>query len=284
MSNDKYSLIIMRDSTQKVRTFRLGAQRLKALIYIFIILVLLTTAGIIFSFHSIKKYAVLSSEISSLKASLAEAEIKLERLQNVQEILKDSEEAARTQNPMDTGPASEPLQAGDLQPPLAYINATEVVTSVFPNAAILEQNAIMQNSTVQNPTGQNFTNSSTQNLIQPSAQPGAESDLPLSPAKISKVTIKARSPKTISVSFDLHNATQGQTLSGVAGLSLLTKNGEVLDVVVPKTHMDFQINYYKRMSTTFPLPAGITPQDISALQVKITANGKEYQKESFPFP
>ena len=86
MSNDKYSLIIMRDSTQKVRTFRIGAQRLKVLIYATILLVLITVAGVTFSLHSIKKYASLASEINSLKASLAESEIKLERLHTEQEI------------------------------------------------------------------------------------------------------------------------------------------------------------------------------------------------------
>ena len=280
MSKDKYSLIIMRDSTQKVRTFRVGVQRLKFLIYIFLLLVLTTAAGIVFSLHSVKKYAAMSSEISSLKATLAEAEIKLERLQNVQEILKDSEEAARTQNPMDTGPTAEPLQAGELSPPSSPLNATEVVVSVFPNAASLEQIATTQNATIQN------ADASAQSLISLTtpATPSTENNLALSPAKISKVDIKARSPKTISVGFDLHNTTQGQTLSGDADLSLVTKKGEVIDVVVPKTHMDFQINYYKRMSTTFPLPAGLTPDDINALQIKITANGNQYQAESFPFP
>ena len=276
MSNDKYSLIIMRDSTQKVRTLRIGAQRLKVLICTTILLILLTAAGITFSFHSIKKYAALNSEISSLKANLAESEIKLERLHNVQEILRDSEEVARTQNPMDTGPANDPVKANDPPSPLSSLNATDVVASVFPNAAILEQNA----------TAQNATETIGQNLIQPTTTFPAsiENDSGLSPAKISKVDIKARSPKTISIGFDLHNTTQGQTLSGDADLSLVTKSGQVINIVVPKTHMDFQINYYKRMSTTFPLPAGLTPNDITSLQIKITANGKQYQAESFPFP
>ena len=281
MSNDKYSLIIMRDSTQKVRTFRIGAQRLKVLIYATILLVLITVAGVTFSLHSIKKYASLASEINSLKASLAESEIKLERLHNVQEILKDSEEVARIQNPMDTGPANNSPRPQEKQSPLSSLNATEVVAIIFPDATILEQNA-----TAQNATAQNATETTGQNLLLTTStfSNGPENNMALSPAKISKVDIKTRSPKTVSVGFDLHNTTQGQTLSGDADLALVTKKGEVLDIVVPKTHMDFQINYYKRMSTTFPLPAGLKPEDIKALQIKITANGKQYQAESFPFP
>ncbi len=277
MTNDKYSLIIMRDSTQKVRRFRIGAQKLKLLLYLLFIFVALTIAGIIFSVHSIKKYATLNNEISLLQANLAEANIKLESLHNVQEILKDSEKASRTQSPMDTGPKNDPAQSEEPEPTSASLNATQVVANVFPNAVTNAQNGTA-------PSSQNATPAVPPNMEPNNTPANNQTKQELSPARISKVVIRARSPKTISVGFDLHNTTQGKTLSGDAALALVTKTGEVLEIVVPKTHMDFQINYYKRMVTTFPLPTGLTPKDISALQIKIIANGTRYPAESFPFP
>ena len=126
----------MRDSTQKVYRFRVSLRCIKIIAFSLAVLLLLTMAGVSFSAYSIKKYTKLTSEISELETSLANANIKLESLQNVKEILQDSEDLAFTQNKLESPsllsapPLSE--KTDENNPPA--LNATAVVANVFPKA------------------------------------------------------------------------------------------------------------------------------------------------------
>ena len=273
--SDKYSLLIMRDSSEKVRRMRLSVQLIKVLLISFAVLIIVVAGGIAFSIYSIGQYASLTSENSELRANLADANIQLERLQSYEALLKNSEEEARLQMPIDK-------EAGTPDPSrnqtAEEVNTQEVVASIFPDSV---------NATVEQTTGIGadasdgdiaYTTNSTEAA---SASTASSSD---SPAKVSNIEIRARSPKSIRLAFDLNNENQGVTLSGNVDLALVTKQNEVLDVTVPRQDMFFQINYYKRMSTAFPLPEGITLADIKSLRLTVKANGKTLQTETYPFP
>lgn len=272
--SDKYSLIIMRDSSQKVRRLRISSQVIKFGLVFGLLLVILIVGGAIFSFHSIGKFISLNNENSELRTSLDEAQMQLERLQNVETFLKDSEQAALYQTPMDTGSPGNNASSNQT----AEINTQEVVATVFPNAV----NATSDNST-ETPEAGEKTEAAAPSA--PSAPPPSENaPAKASPAKISNVEIKARSPKSVRLAFDLNNENSSVTLAGNVQLSLMTKDNEIHDIAVPRHDMLFQIKFYKRMNTAFPLPEGVSLKDIKSLLLKISANGKDLQTETIPFP
>ena len=272
--SDKYSLIIMRDSSQKVRRLRISSQVIKFGLVFGLLLVILIVGGAIFSFHSIGKFISLNNENSELRTSLDEAQMQLERLQNVETFLKDSEQAALYQTPMDTGSPGNNASSNQT----AEINTQEVVATVFPNAV----NATSDNST-ETPEAGEKTEAAAPSA--PSAPPPSENaPAKASPAKISNVEIKARSPKSVRLAFDLNNENSSITLAGNVQLSLMTKDNEIHDIAVPRHDMLFQIKFYKRMNTAFPLPEGVSLKDIKSLLLKISANGKDLQTETIPFP
>lgn len=272
--SDKYSLIIMRDSSQKVRRLRISSQVIKFGLIFGLLLILLIVGGAIFSFHSIDKFISLNNENSELRTSLDEAQMQLERLQNVETFLKDSEQAALYQTPMDTGSPGNNASSNQT----AEINTQEVVATVFPNAV----NATSGNST-ETPEAGEKTEAAAPSA--PSAPPPSENaPAKASPAKISNVEIKARSPKSVRLAFDLNNENSSVTLAGNVQLSLMTKDNEIHDIAVPRHDMLFQIKFYKRMNTAFPLPEGVSLKDIKSLLLKISANGKDLQTETIPFP
>ena len=272
--SDKYSLIIMRDSSQKVRRLRISSQVIKFGLIFGLLLILLIVGGAIFSFHSISKFISLNNENSQLRTSLDEAQMQLERLQNVETFLKDSEQAALYQTPMDTGSPDNKASSNQT----AEINTQEVVATVFPNAV----NATSGNSTETPEAGEKAEPAAPS---APSAPPPSENaPAKASPAKISNVEIKARSPKSVRLAFDLNNENSSVTLAGNVQLSLMTKDNEIHDIAVPRHDMLFQIKFYKRMNTAFPLPEGVSLKDIKSLLLKISANGKDLQTETIPFP
>ena len=183
--------------------------------------------------------------------------------------LKDSEQAALYQTPMDTSSPGNEVSTNQT----AEINTQEVVATVFPDAV----NATPGNST---------EILETEEEAPAKAITSAPENAPTkaSPAKISNVEIKARSPKSVRLTFDLNNENSDVTLAGVVQLSLVTKEDEIHEIVVPRHDMLFQINYYKRMNTAFPLPEGVSLADIKSILLKISANGKELQTENIPFP
>ena len=303
--SDKYSLIIMRDSSQKVRRLRISSQVIKFGLIFGLLLTLLIVGGAIFSFHSIDKFISLNNENSELRTSLDEAQMQLERLQNVETFLKDSEQAALYQTPMDTGSPDNKVSSNQT----AEINTQEVVATVFPNAVnATAVNATAVNATAVNATAVNATavNATAGNSTEtpeavekteaaaqsappappaPSAPPPSENTpAKASPAKVSNVEIKARSPKSVRLTFDLNNENSSITLAGNVQLSLMTKDNEIHDIAVPRHDMLFQIKFYKRMNTAFPLPEGVSLKDIKSLLLKISANGKDLQTETIPFP
>ena len=272
--SDKYSLIIMRDSSQKVRRLRISSQVINFGLAFGLLLIILIVGGTIFSFHSISKFISLNNENSQLRTSLDEAQMQLERLQNVETFLKDSEQAALYQTPMDTGSPGNNASSNQT----AEINTQEVVATVFPNAV----NATSGNST-ETPEAGEKTEAAAPSA--PSAPPPSENaPAKASPAKISNIEIKARSPKSVRLTFDMNNENSSITLAGNVQLSLMTKDNEIHDIAVPRHDMLFQIKFYKRMNTAFPLPEGVSLKDIKSLLLKISANGKDLQTETIPFP
>ncbi|MBQ4133430.1 MAG: hypothetical protein IJD04_06850 [Desulfovibrionaceae bacterium] len=270
--SDKYSLLIMRDSSERVRRLRFSVQLVKFVLAVLLLLVVLAVGGSVFSVYSYKQHKILLAENSELKTRLGETTMQLDRLKAYEALLKNSEEVIRLQMPLNEEAGAEKLSANQT---VEEVDTHEVVASVFPDAV--------------NATDAEADTAGASEIRkdgEPEGEaPKNESMSPAeSPAKISNLEVRVRSPKSIRLAFDLNNDKQGVTLTGNVDIALISKDNKVIGITVPRHDMIFQINYYKKMSTAFPLPEGLSPSDIKLLQLTVNANGEQLQTETFPFP
>lgn len=90
MSKAKYNVLMMRDNTP-VRRYRLSPVWLKLGLYALLLLVAVASAGGYFGFEFWKKNQTLTDELTGVERELREARIELERLQNIDQILKSND-------------------------------------------------------------------------------------------------------------------------------------------------------------------------------------------------
>lgn len=104
-------------------------------------------------------------------------------------------------------------------------------------------------------------------------------------AKISNFSLRASSSHRLRLSFDLANQTPQQTLTGRVNLALVTTSGSTVDVPGSDDDLRFyRIARYKKIITTFNLPADIPASGLSAVQVTIDSEGNPPYVERFPMP
>jgi hypothetical protein len=106
-------------------------------------------------------------------------------------------------------------------------------------------------------------------------------------AVVDNMSVKAVRDNSLRVSFDLNNADSSRALSGHVELALVTKDGMISDVEANDEDLGFQIQRYKKIVTTFPLPEGMLVKDIFGLRVTIknpsdaTVFSETYQLSEF---
>jgi hypothetical protein len=205
--DSNFSVLFMRDDSD-VKTFRVSPRRLKLLLGISGVVALLVMVGLAVGLRSFVGYRVLLNERRGLESSLAEAQVSLERLGNLDKIQK-------SQGGKDSGAARG--QAGEKASPAAS-------QRVF---ALVNTGAM---------TVENFR-----------AQFGGQ---------------------TLNVTFDLNNRVSG-ALSGDIRLLLLRNDGSLIPLAVPAQDMTYQIQRFKRISTSGPIPEGLTRREALGLRIEI---------------
>lgn len=90
MSKAKYNVLMMRDNSP-VKRFRMSPAWLKMALYVLILLVTCAAAGGYFGWTFWRQNQVMADVLSETQRELREARIELERLQNVDKILKSND-------------------------------------------------------------------------------------------------------------------------------------------------------------------------------------------------
>ncbi|OGR36398.1 MAG: hypothetical protein A2051_11465, partial [Desulfovibrionales bacterium GWA2_65_9] len=85
--DSNFSVLFMRDDSD-VKTFRVSPRRLKLLLWVAGVVGLLVVVGLAVGLRSFVGYRALLSERRSLESSLAEAQVSMERLGNLDKIQK----------------------------------------------------------------------------------------------------------------------------------------------------------------------------------------------------
>jgi len=92
MSNSKYSVLFMRDDRDVTR-YRISPFWLKMFIFVQIFLLLCAAGGIFMGVRGVKRNVDLRAENKSLEQRLVDAEVRLERLGNMEKILQSYDPA-----------------------------------------------------------------------------------------------------------------------------------------------------------------------------------------------
>ncbi|MES9994637.1 hypothetical protein [Desulfovibrio aminophilus] len=86
-----------------------------------------------------------------------------------------------------------------------------------------------------------------------------------------------------TVSFELTNVQSVNTLSGLAELSLIRNDGQMLGVEANRADLSFQIQRFKHIRTAFSLPKGVDRRDVFGLRLEIKgSDGKTIFSDTFP--
>ncbi|MDQ7834763.1 MAG: hypothetical protein RDU24_05225 [Humidesulfovibrio sp.] len=213
--DSNFSVLFMRDGSD-VKSFRVSPRRLKLLLWIAGILGLLVTIALAVGLRSFVGYRLLLNERRSLESSLAEAQVNLERLGNLDKIQKaQGKDSGKGQAAEKSSPAS--AQPASAQRAFAQVNTGAM--------------------TVENFRG----------------QVGSQS---------------------VSVTFDLNNRASG-ALSGEIRLLLLRNDGSLTPLDVPAQDLTYQIQRFKRISTSAPVPEGLTRREALGLRIEIKTSEGE---------
>lgn len=108
MKNTSYSVLFMRDDTD-VKSFRVSPRRLKLLLWLLGGLGVFVAIALIVGLKSFVGYRVLLSERRVLESNLADAQVAVERLGNIEKIQKSlggGKETASGHNAADKSPAA----------------------------------------------------------------------------------------------------------------------------------------------------------------------------------
>ncbi len=87
---------------------------------------------------------------------------------------------------------------------------------------------------------------------------------------------------SLTATFDLSNRA-GSPLSGEVSLAVLRNDGVLVPLEVPSADLSFQIQRFKRISTTTKLPEGVTRPQLLGLRVEIkNSEGETILGETYP--
>jgi len=128
MSKAKYNVLMMRDNSP-VKRFRMSPAWLKMALYAFILLVTVAAAGGYFGLTYWEQNRSLSEELADTQRELRDARFELERLQNIDKILKsnDPEELQALFGNVIADPSAKPAAPA---PPAPSVNLTTVFKRV----------------------------------------------------------------------------------------------------------------------------------------------------------
>lgn len=91
--------------------------------------------------------------------------------------------------------------------------------------------------------------------------------------------------KRLNLGFDLSNVTPQTGLVGKAEASLVANDGTLWPLKPEKDELSFQIQRFKQIAASLPLPAKIEPRDIYGLRLVILdPSGKPIFAQVYPLP
>ncbi|WP_333505201.1 hypothetical protein [Nitratidesulfovibrio sp. 1201_IL3209] len=303
MTDEKYSLLLMRDDC-RVRRLRVSPLALRLLTISLVLLPLLAAFGVWAGFSFWQANRALVGQNQSLDRELKEARVELERLSNLESLLRGSDpeelrallgSAALASPP---APAPTPAKSGDTNGAGDGVVAAPGQTSAQTSPQISGQPgggtadaAPAQPASPASPVSPNGADARVPDAASQAVAaavadtPGeAREALSTGEARVDNLAVRHGSGKRLRISFDLTNPDPKKQLTGQAMLSVQAADGRTLPLKVEPDTTRFQISRFKKIVTSAPLPEGVAPTDVQTLVVELEAEGRIIYREQYPVP
>ncbi len=254
MSKGKLSILVMRDDS-KVKRMRVSPFFIRFCLYALIAIILVGAAGTYAGYKFWKDSASLEKDKSILAERLVEAKVKIERLENIENILKSDD------------PTELQTLLGSFNP-----DAVSLIVDVPSKDEATEKAAVGDQKTPQEPECPKID---LTKILQ-SEDAGVVS--------ITNFSMKTTDKKEIVMfSFELANIQSEKTLAGDLVLFAISKDGSIHGIKAAKKEMDFSIQRYKQVSITAELPQDTSIEDVYGFRlVTNTSSGKKVFSEIYP--
>ncbi|MGJ3523298.1 hypothetical protein ACR4XJ_09710 [Nitratidesulfovibrio sp. D1] len=299
MTDEKYSLLLMRDDC-RVRRLRVSPLSLRLLTISLVLLPLLAAFGVWAGFSFWQANRALVGQNQSLDRELKEARVELERLSNLESLLRSSDPeelrallgSAALASPPVPAPDQAPAKPGDANGAGDGVVAAPGQTSAQISGQTSSQpggataDAASAPPTPLNGTDARVPDAASQAVAAAVADtPGeAREALSTGEARVDNLAVRHGSGKRLRISFDLTNPDPKKQLTGQAVLSVQAADGRTLPLKVEPDTTRFQISRYKKIVTSAPLPEGLAPADAQTLTVELEAEGRIIYREQYPVP
>ena len=279
-----YNILFLRDDDKVVR-FRLKPFWIKFLALIFVIFSSASGAAGYAAHYYWKKYNALQRERIELKEELGENRRDLGRFAGVERIKESTLPYSTmagvtsiTSGPDTNGKGEDGEGASTAAEP------RETTSSPTPNGSPSETAPKPETASSAAETGGTPSDQSVQTA------PPANTELSTAasgehPALVSDVQARPTGNKNFKLAFALSNRDPQLTLNGRVHVAVAAKSGTRHEIT--QTNRDalrFIINNYKRVSTTFVLPADLDAENIDGLFLTVTADGLPPVTYRFPIP
>ena len=255
-TDNKYTVLLMRDDTQ-VRRLRFSPFWLKLFGWMLFFLVVIAGAGSWGTYYFWQKERVLDAHLVQLERNNSDLSIKLERLQNMETLIGASE-STPLDPVLDTGPTAA-TPRDEPAPGAVRLNDLPALVDASANAT----------------AAVNATESPAEVLAN-----ATTSENPEPVVKLENINLRANSSKTLRLGISFVNTT-GKPIRGYAALSLVTPAG-VQPLTIPADDLDFQMARMKRATTTFPLPEGVSVDDVEAVRITVFVDEAEILSQEVP--
>jgi hypothetical protein len=296
-----YNVLLMRDDRESI-TFRIYSGLLHFCLGLFILLLLCGGAGIYGGLHFFTKYRELAEVQEARERENAEMRLQLERLVNLESLLKAGNGTQPQATYTEVGvpdlparvalvpppPAAGPPAAGSgtagtpaapLPAATAAPNATGRATE-GPAPPAQTENAVSEDKDTAPAMGENAAPAVAPSAAQTAA--GVEYP-PLSDAgsllRINEFSARNVGPLRLRISYDLSTTTDGQrTVSGSAKYTALLADGTRVDLpLLDPENTRFAISRMKPMQNTIRLPQNLKSENITAIDILIETADKTYR-------
>lgn len=290
MTDEKYSLLLMRDDC-RVRRLRVSPLALRLLTVSLVLLPLLAAFGVWAGFSFWQANRALVSQNQSLDRDLKEARVELERLSNLESLLRSSDpeelRALLGSAALASPPAPAPAKQGDANGAGdGVVPATPVPGGAQGGAQVAAQSPPAGADAPLAGADARVPDAASQAVAAAVADtPGeAREALSTGEARVDNVAVRHGSGKRLRINFDLTNPDPKKQLGGQALLSVMAADGRILPLKVEPDTNRFQISRFKKIVTSAPLPDGLAPADVQTLVVELEAEGRIIYREQYPVP
>ncbi|MDR2604721.1 MAG: hypothetical protein LBC55_05145 [Desulfovibrio sp.] len=286
-----YHVLLMRDDKES-RTFSIRCGLLHFCAGLCLALLLFGGGGIYGGLHFFTKYRELAAVQESRERENAEMRLQLERLVNLESLLKAGNESPPQATYTEVGtpdlPARSTAAANPPAPgPAARVTAAAASAGTAAAPATVSRPADAQ---AEPPASEDKSASPAEERpgapVEPSAAAPAEADGGIallagagSPLRINEFAARNFGALRLRISYELSTLTEGQrTVTGAARYAAVTADGTRVELPLQDPESSrFSIARMKTMQNTVRLPAGLRPESIASIDVLIEVADTVYR-------